>query len=99
MAAYAAVTQTLPDKETTALEMRALVLSRFPSVLLVIAMAWWFPSNFYAVIALYTTSTSFAAVRSLPGIESNTQAAFVAICAAIPRVVKALPPGTLKFVK
>ena len=76
--------------ERTGCQMRALILSRFPSLLLVVAMAWWYPSDFYPVIALYTFSTSIAAARALPEIDSMWKASLVAFCGVIPRIMKAV---------
>lgn len=84
---------SLISRETNTVEhwttrMRAYVLSRFPSLLLVIAMAWWFPSDFYPVIAIYTFSTSVAAARALPEVDSVWMAIFIAICGAVPRLAR-----------
>ena len=69
-------------------EVRALILSRFPSVLLVIAMTWWFPSDFYPVIALYTFSTSLAAARALPDVDSLIKAILIACFGVAPRLAR-----------
>jgi len=68
--------------------MRAFILSRFPSLLFVIAMAWWFPGDFYPVIALYSFSTSVAAARALPEVDTIWMAIFVAVCGAVPRLAR-----------
>ena len=76
------------SKDVVLCELRALILSRFPSVLLVIAMAWWFPSDFYPVIALYTFSTSLAAARALPDVDSIVKATIIAFFGVAPRFLK-----------
>jgi hypothetical protein len=76
------------SKDLVLCELRALILSRFPSVLLVIAMAWWFPSDFYPVIALYTFTASLAAARALPDVDSLLKAGLIAFFGVAPRLAR-----------
>lgn len=64
---------------------KACIVSRFPVLLLLVAVAWGYqPADFYWVISLYCFTSSVVCAKAvLPGNASNVSAICVALCAAI----------------
>jgi hypothetical protein len=64
--------------------LRACVVAKFPSLLLIIALAWgYYPTDFYWVIYLYCFTASVSAAMALPGMPSSLAASVLVASAGV----------------
>ena len=71
--------------------LRAYLVSRFPSLILLIAIAWAYPSNFYHVIAIYAFTCNIAAANALPDMDKpDWKCILVATSSACPLIIRSL---------
>lgn len=78
------------DTEIIEYSLRSFILSRFPSVLLVIGICWSYSSDFYFVIMVYSFTISMAAAIVIPGIGKSWIAALIAFNGVLPVLFKLL---------
>lgn len=78
------------DHELQKCIVRAFLVSKFPSLLLPIAIAWSYSSDFYSIIAVYSFTCSIAAACALPGMQGSVlRPLVVAVSAMAPVLVRA----------